>query len=88
MISLENGEMKALWPNDSLSLNFYETFTNSIPKLATFVKQVFDSMISLKSYKMTALWPNEFLTFPFYVIFLIGMPNWTTFVKAIFWHLG
>ena len=63
-------------------------FSNSIPKLTTFVKEVFDSMISLKSYKMTALWPNEFLTFPFYEMFLIGMPNWTTFVKSFFWFHG
>ena len=88
IISLESEEMKALWPNDSLSFNFYETFSNSIPKLTTFVKEVFDSMISLKSCEMTALWPNEFLTFPFYDTFLICMPNGTTFVKAFFWFHG
>ena len=42
--SLESDEMKALWPNDGLSFNFYETFSNSIPKLTTFVKEAFDSM--------------------------------------------
>ena len=88
MISLETDKMNAFWPNNRLSFNSYKTFSNSIPKLTTFVKEVFDSMISLKSYEMTALWPNEFLTFPFYEIFLICMPNWTTFVKAFFWFHG
>ena len=37
MISLESDKMGALWPNDSLTFTFYETFSNSIPNWAIFV---------------------------------------------------
>ena len=40
MINLERDKMKAFWPNDSLSFILYETFSSSIPKLTTFVKEV------------------------------------------------
>ena len=59
MISSESDEMTAFWPNDSLTVNFYTTFSNSIPNWTTFVKEVFDFMISLESDEMTALWPND-----------------------------
>ena len=51
-------EMTALWPNDSLTFTFFETFSNSIPKWTTFVKEIFDLMTSLESDEMTALLPN------------------------------
>ena len=60
MITLENDEITVFWPDDSLTFTFYETFSINIPKWATFVKEVFDSMISLESDKITALWPNDF----------------------------
>ena len=59
MFSLESDEMTAFWPNDSLTLSLYVTFSNSKPNWTTFVKEVFDSMFSLKSDEMTALWPND-----------------------------
>ena len=40
-ISLESDKITALWPNDSLTLTFYETFSNSIPNWAIFVKEDF-----------------------------------------------
>ena len=40
MLSLEGDEMTALWPNDNLTLTFYETFSNSIPNWAIFVEEV------------------------------------------------
>ena len=54
-ISLESDKMTALCPNDSLIFPFHETFSNSIPKLTAFVKEVFLFDISLESDKMTAL---------------------------------
>ena len=85
MFSLESDEMTALWPNDSLTFTFYETFSNSIPYWTTFVKEVFDSKFSLESDEMTALWPNNSLTFTFYVTFSNSIPIWTTFVEEDFW---
>ena len=38
MFSLEDDEMTALWPNDSFTFNFYETFSNSIPSWTIFLK--------------------------------------------------
>ena len=35
--TLENDEMTALWPNDKLTF----TFSNSIPKWTSFVKEIF-----------------------------------------------
>ena len=52
MISIENDEMTALWSNDSLTLNFFETFSNSIPKWATFAKEI---IWFLESDEITAL---------------------------------
>ena len=34
-------ELTALWPNDTLSFNFFMAFSNSIPNWITFVKEVF-----------------------------------------------
>ena len=62
MFSLESDKRTALWPNYSLTFTFYDTLSNSIPKLTASVKKVFDSMISLESDKRTAL---ECLTFTF-----------------------
>ena len=58
MFSFKSDEMSALWPNDSLSFTSHETFSNSIPKWTTFVKEVFDSMFGLESDEMTALQPT------------------------------
>ena len=77
-------KITALWPNDSITLNSYETFSNSIPKWTTFEKKIFDSMVSLEIDKMTALWQKEWLTFTFYERFGNRIPNWTNFVKEIF----
>ena len=85
MISLESDEMTALWPNDLLTFTFHETFKNSIPNWAIFVKEVFDLMISLESDKMTALWTNDSLSFTFYVTFSNSVTKWITFVKEVFW---
>ena len=41
MFSLESDKMTALWPNDSLTFTFYETFSNNIPNWTIFVKEVF-----------------------------------------------
>ena len=41
MISLESDEMTALWQSDSLTFNFYETFSNSTPNWAILVKEAF-----------------------------------------------
>ena len=43
--------MTVLWTNDSLAFNFYEIFSNRIPKGATFVKEV---LWFLESDEMTA----------------------------------
>ena len=51
MFSLESDIITAVWPNDSLTFTLYATFSNSIPKWATFVKEVFDLMFSLESDK-------------------------------------
>ena len=51
MTSLECDEMNGLRPNNILSFTFYETSSNSIPKLTPFVKEVF---FDLRSDKMTA----------------------------------
>ena len=40
IISLKSDKITALWPNDSLTLTFYETFSNSIPNWAIFEKKV------------------------------------------------
>ena len=65
MFGLDSDKMTALWPNDSLIFTFYVIFSNIIPNLRTFVKELFDSILSLESDKMTALWPNDSLTFTF-----------------------
>ena len=85
ILSFESDEMTALWPNDSSTFTFYETFSNSIQNWSTFVKKNLDSMFSLESDEMTALWPNDSLTFTFFVLFSNSIPNWTTFVKEVFW---
>ena len=59
MISLESDKITALWPGDSLTFTFYETFSHIIPNWITLVKKVFDLMIRLESDKMTALWLND-----------------------------
>ena len=64
LISFASDEMTALWPNDSLTLIFYETFSNSIPNWAIII--IFISMISLESDEITTLWQNDYLTFTFY----------------------
>ena len=76
--------MTALGPSESLTLTFYVTFTKSILKWITFVKEVFDSMFSLESDEMTALWPNDSLTFTFNVKISNSIPNWATFVQKMF----
>ena len=79
MFSLESDKMTALWPYDSLTFTFHETFSNSIPKWKTFVKKCFDSMIiSLENDKMTALLPNDCLTFTLYDKVSKCLPNWTS----------
>ena len=75
--------MTALWPNDSLTLTFYVSFSKSIPKWTTFV--IFDLMFSLESDEMTALGPNDSSTFTLYVIISNSILNWATFVKEVFW---
>ena len=85
MFSLESDEMTVLWPNDSLTFNFYVIFSIIIPNWTTFVKELFVSVFSLESDKMTALWANDSLTFTFYLTLLYIIPNWTTFVKEVFW---
>ena len=82
MFSSESDEMTALWPNDSLTLTFYETFLNSLPNWTTFVKEFFYLVLSLESDQMTALWPNDSWTFTFYEIFSNSIQNWITFVKS------
>ena len=84
MFSLESDEMTALWPNDSLTFTFHETFSNSIPKWTAFVKEVFDLMISIESDKITALWPNDFLTLTFYGTSSNHITNWKKFCKRSF----
>ena len=41
MLKLESDEMTLVQSNDSLNFNFHSTFSNSIPKCATFVKEAF-----------------------------------------------
>ena len=41
MFSLESDKITALWPNDSLTFTYFMIFSNSIPKWATFVKELF-----------------------------------------------
>ena len=56
MISLESDKMNTFWPNDSLTLTFYEIFLDCILNLTTFVKKkIFVSKISLEIDKMTVL---------------------------------
>ena len=85
MISLESDEITALWPNDSLSFTFSETFSNSIRNWSMSVKKFFDLMISLESDEMTSFWPGDIWIFPIYDTFSYCIPNWTTFVKEVFW---
>ena len=67
-----------MWTNKRTIFNFYDTFTNSIPKWTTFVKEVYDSMISLEVSK----WLNDSLTFTFYDTLSNSIP--TTSVKKVF----
>ena len=60
------------------------TFSNSIPNLAPFIKEVFDLMFILESDEMPTLLPTETLTFTFYTRFSNSIPNWITIVKEIF----
>ena len=41
MFNLESDKMTALWPNDNLTLTFYETSKNFIQNWTPFVKEVF-----------------------------------------------
>ena len=41
MLSFQSDEMTAFCPNQRLTFTFYETFSNSIPNWATFVKEGF-----------------------------------------------
>ena len=55
MLSLESDEMTDMWPNEKLTLTFYETFLNG----TSFKEFFFDFMLSLESDEMTALLQNE-----------------------------
>ena len=44
------------------------TFSNSIPNLAPFIKEVFDLMFILESDEKPTLLPTESLTLTFYVL--------------------
>ena len=48
MFILESNKVIALWANENLTFPFYVIISNSIPNIATFVKEVFDSMFSLE----------------------------------------
>ena len=58
MISSESDEMTALWTNESLTLTFYVTLSNSTPNWKRF-KDFSDLMLSSKNYEMTVVWPND-----------------------------
>ena len=76
--------MAALWTNEMTIFDFYDTFSNSIPKWTTFVKDVFDSMINLESFKMNVFWLNDSLTFTFYDTLSNSIPKLKTSVKKVF----
>ena len=85
MFSLESDEMTVLWPNDSLTFNFYVIISIAYQTEQLLKKKFFDSMFSLESDEMTAIWPNDSSTFTFYVIISNSILNWATFVKEVFW---
>ena len=69
MFSLKSDEMTAVWPNDSLTLTFYGTFSNSIPNWTSFESTL------LNWSESDEMWLNGSLTFTF-------MPNYQIIYQA------
>ena len=51
MFSLESDKMTVLWPNDSITFTFYETFSNGIPNGTTSEKEFVWFDASLKNWR-------------------------------------
>ena len=59
MIILESDEMTVLWPDDSINITFYVTYSNSIQNEQLLWKIFFDFMLSSENDEMTAVWPID-----------------------------
>ena len=85
MHSLDCDEMTLLWPNDCMTMSFYQILSIRISNVTTVFKKFFDCMCSLDCDKMTVLWLNDCIIIVYYHKLSIRISNVTTFVREVFW---
>ena len=85
MLSLENDEMTALWPNVSYTFAVYSKFSDKIPNWAAFVKEVFRFNARFLKWQNNYFFTKWKINFPFVDTFSNNIPNWTTFEEEVFW---